>query len=267
MKKLLILGIVITIASAASGQIKFIASNLAGEDNSLNIKLDKNGRISFIEATFRPGPGITTIYARDIVEKKWELHDIGIVTSERIIQKNINCYEITARSSLGLTVWLENNAILLMIGKELYRISKPKDYLIEARPIDEQGKADELRRTAYGIKKSKTDSFIELIEKSWVPKFDAFSNDIDYEALCIPKKITFFGKTIQATVYPPDDENVAIYYYDYFFPLSKSRDVNLYNYLVLLTQRGDRIGEHPIIHPVLLTLLFFDALTDSDPGL
>ena len=63
--------------SGQTGQIRalLISNDFAGLDNSLELTVDKEGRISFIKADYYEGPGIKKQYSLDVVKEPYELHD------------------------------------------------------------------------------------------------------------------------------------------------------------------------------------------------
>lgn len=238
------------------------ANDLVGLDNSLEVSMDKKGAIDFIEATYYRGPGIMIKYSYDIVQKPYEIHDLGIATDEDIILAGPSTYSVKSKAKAQLKVEIGTKSIRLDIGKEVFLISSPNLYRVETGPRDTNGDIDSKRRTIYTLQKNHQErGFLGYEQRLWTPPLEAPLQDIDFVAKDCPEVYFYDDHVLEATTFEPGNDKEAAYWYSYAIPLSASREVNLMNYLVLLTQRRDE-GDpsYPVIHPVLLTLYFFDAL-------
>jgi hypothetical protein len=155
-----------------------------------------------------------------------------------------------------------------MLGKESYLISKPNNYLIEVWPIEADGSISTNKRFAYGVAKDRGNEkcFLGIIERSYEPHFDNSSKSEDYkyydwQGVNYPKVLTFSDGKLESLVYSliGVDNEYPYFSYSYAVSFSKDRAINIKNYLILMTQR-ENLMVNQLIHPVLLTLLFFDAI-------
>ena len=149
----------------------------------------------------------------------------------------------------------------LDLGGESFVITKPKAYFVESGPIGKNGKIDGANKTSYSISKGGTNGFKGYTQQRWFPDRQNVVRNIDFVAKDSPEDISFDGEKLKAVTFQYGNQREATYMYDYTIPLAKTREVNLMNYLILLTQRCDEYNpSYPVIHPVLLTLYFYDAL-------
>lgn len=244
-----------------SGQTKALltSNDFAGFDNSLELTFNEAGIISFIKATYYPGPSIMKQYSLDVVQKPYELHDIGVVTDTDIVPLGAMGYRVRSDSKIPLSVEIRETAITLNIGRELFVISKPRaNFFVETGMKNGEGKLDSTKKTVYELAKDKKTGFLGFKQQRWFPGQEA--DGIDYVAKDCPEVFSLIGEKLEASTYDPINKKTT-YCYSYTIPLAKTREVNLMNYLILLTQRRDE-GDpsYPVIHPVLLTLYYYDAL-------
>ena len=239
---------------------RLLGSGLWGPDNSLDLTVDDTGTITFIKAIYNPGMGIQEIYSLDIADLPQDLHDIGIVTSESIKSKGPGKYWVNDGADLPVIVELGKDRISLTIGQELYAISKPVDFVVEAWPLDDEGRRDTKKRTSYGIIRARKECFLGFSDKAWLPDPKALEGKIDSEAMYYPKQITLTDNHLDALVFNPSDDARPEYGYTYRVQFASDPAVNLRNFLVLLTLRSEMIGRRPLIHPVLLAIYYFDAI-------
>ena len=265
-KKAIIIMVIILVSSfVLAGQQKkaiLLSNDLVGLDNSLELTMDNEGLIIYIEAKYNRGPGIMIQYNQDIVKEPYELHDIGVVTDEDIKATGPAKYSIKSKSKVLLNVTLGDGKIQLDLGKEIYIISNQNLYHVELGPRGKDGKIETKQETEYTVQKNHEEmGFLGYEKQKWFPNKDTVNNEVDFVANNCPEAFFFDDHVLEATTYAPWDSKQAAYWYSYTIPLAKSRDINLMNYLILLTQRCDE-GDpsYPVIHPVLLTLYYYDAL-------
>jgi hypothetical protein len=238
-----------------------LSNDLIGLDNSLELTLNDDGLIVFILASYYPGPSFMEQYSLDIVKKPYELHDRGVVTDEDIVPMGPTSYSVKSKARIPLTVTIGGQSVRLDLGGEIYIISKQNDYVIESGPGGKSGKIDDTNRTIYSISKGIKNSFKGYTQQRWFPDRQNAVRNIDFVAKDSPEDISFDGVELKAVTFQYTNQREAVYMYDYTIPLAKSRDINLMNYLILLTQRCDENDpSYPVIHPVLLTLYYYDAL-------
>jgi hypothetical protein len=239
---------------------RLTGSNLDVEDNSLEVHTADDGLIDFIKATYNPGAGITNIYGLDVAASPSLVHGIGIVTGEWIKQTGPGSFAIKGDGVPVAAITFESAGIRLLIGDECYFISKPKDFLVEVRPLVKDGKPDPSRRFAYRVSLAHGGAFLGVVEKTYIPSY-AFPPppSLDLEAIYYPLELKFGNGKLEAYSYQVDGNGYPSFGYTISFELSKDRSVNLANYLILLTRRA-REPRYPMIHAVLLTLYFYDAL-------
>ena len=268
MKKcpILTLFVFLSISFALSGQTGqgkalLISNDFAGLDNSLDLTLNKEGRISFIKATYYEGPGIMKQYSLDVVKEPYELHDIGVSTDKDIIPVGSMQYRINSASKVPLMVEITERSINLTIGLELFVIARPQaTYTVETGPKNKDGKIESTNKTVFEVARNRKIGFLGFKQQRWFPDQENSADSIDFVAKDCPEKFSLIGQSLEASTYDPTNRQ-STYWYSYTIPLAKSRDINLMNYLILLTQRCDE-GDpsYPVIHPVLLTLYYYDAL-------
>jgi len=238
-----------------------LSNDLAGLDNKYDILTNADGLIIYIEEQYHTGPGIMLQYSLDIVEKPYELHDIGVVTEEAIKNTGASTYSVASGSKVPLRVSIEKGFVRLELGQELFIVSRPSLYRVETGPYGMDKGIDSNRATIYTVQKNHEErGFLGYEKKKWLPPMAKLNSEIDYVAKDCPEDFAFIGNTLEATTYDPSSEKPA-YWYSYTIPLAQTREVNLMNYLILLTQRCDENNpSYPVIHPVLLTLYYYDAL-------
>lgn len=238
-----------------------LSNDLAGLDNKYDVLTNADGRIIYIEEQYHTGPGIMLQYSLDIAEKPYEIHDLGVVTDEAIRKIDSSTYSVTSGSKVPLRVSIEKNFVRLELGKEIFIVSRPSLYRVETGPYGTDKGMDSNRATIYSVQKNHEErGFLGYEKKKWLPPMAKLNSEIDYIAKDCPEDFTFIGDTLEATTYDPSTEK-PVYWYSYTIPLAKTHEVNLMNYLILLTQRRDENDpSYPVIHPVLLTLYYYDAL-------
>jgi hypothetical protein len=237
-----------------------LSNDLAGMDNKFSILTNADGLIVYIEAQYHTGPGIMLQYSLDVVGKPYELHDIGVVTEEAIQKTGTSTYSVASDSKVPLRVTIGQADVRLELGQELFIVSRPNLYRVETGPNTDKG-IDANKATIYTVQKNHEErGFLGYEKRKWLPPPGKVDSEIDYVAKDCPEDFTFMGNTLEASTYDPSTEK-PVYWYSYTIPLAKTREVNLMNYLILLTQRRDE-GDpsYPVIHPVLLTLYYYDAL-------
>jgi hypothetical protein len=242
-------------------QATLVGSMMTGDDNRLEAKVDDQGVICCMEESFTRGEGaITEIYRLDVGKEEWEIHGLGVATSKAIRQAGANTYIVQGEAEMPVKVTLGEREITLALGRELYTIGKKQNYLVEQRRLDANGNIVQGQAFSYEVAKRKGEGFIGVKPASSRFKAERESPLFDPEAGYYPKNSELGDAQIKASVFDPQDDRLPEYAYSYRISLSKSRDANLQNYLILLTQRSDRTERRPLIHPVLLSLCYFDAL-------
>jgi hypothetical protein len=238
-----------------------LSNDLAGPNNQFSVLTNADGLIIYIEEQYHTGPGIMIQYSLDIAEKPYGIHDLGVVTEEAIKKNSATTYSVTSGSKVPLRVSVEKGFVRLELGEELYIVSRPSLYRVETGPFGADKGLDANRATIYTVQKNHEErGFLGYERRKWLPPLGKINSEIDYVAKDCPEDFAFMGKTLEATTYDPGTEKPA-YWYSYTIPLAKTREVNLMNYLILLTQRCDENDpSYPVIHPVLLTLYYYDAL-------
>ena len=240
---------------------KLLATDLYNEPNSVVAFTGEDGLINYIQATFNPGDGYMVRYGIEIADNPTDIHGIGLIKSDRITQTGPQSYDVKGYTIFPVEVTFGEGAVVLVMGSETYRISKPRDYLVEIWPNGPDGKPDRTRRFAYKLTKNLSYGFLGIIDKSYVPDFTIPpKDDLDPDSIYYPQEFSFDGKTETAYVYQVGGDGSSCFRYDYSFELSKDRDVNVQNYLILLTQRRGYVPEYPMIHAVLLTIFFYEAM-------
>jgi hypothetical protein len=261
MKRLVLLPLLLILGLPLSGQTQAIltSNDFAGFDNSLELTFNETGIISFIKATYYPGPSIMKQYSLDVVQKPYELHDIGVVTDTAIVRLAATRYSVNSDSKVPLSVEIEEKAITLSIGREIFIITRPRvSFIVETGLENGEGKIDPARKTIYELAKEKKTGFLGFKQQRWFPGHE--TEGIDYVAKDCPEVFSLIGDKLEASTYDPNNKKTT-YCYSYTIPLAKTHEVNLMNYLILLTQRRDENDpSYPVIHPVLLTLYYYDAL-------
>jgi len=247
--------------AAVSAEGKLLATDLCNEPNMAVSFEGGDGVINYIQATFNPGDGYMVRYGIEIADEPTGIHGLGFVKSDRVVMTGAASYLVNGYSTFPIEVHLEKDAIRLEIGSETYRISKPKDYLVEIWPRSPNGETDFSRRFAYRVDRNQSYGFIGIIDKSYIPDYSRpLRDDLDPEAIYYPQVFRFDGKTQTADVYQVGGRDGACFRYEYSFDFDKDRSVNLQNYLILLTQRRGDSLEYPLIHAVLLTIYFYEAM-------
>jgi hypothetical protein len=233
------------------------------DDNSLSIHTGEDGVINFTQADFFPGPGFEEKLSMDIAPRATDIHGLGVVTSESIIQKGPSNYIVKGFGKIvPVEVSIEQGAITLGLGLESYRISHKGDYLVEVRPRGKDGKPDPSQRFAYRITPNKDKDALSIIDRSYVPKDTTWMRGADYdiEAIFYPGKLIMKKGSLEADTYALRDTSSPTAGYKIMMPLSFEKSVNLMNYLILLTQRWNNDGYKPLTNPVILTIYYFDSL-------
>ncbi len=246
-------------------QDRLLAGDLDNEENRIEIHKGEDGVIDFMKVTSYPGPGYMEQRSLDVVSDPWMRHGLGIVTKDRIRQTEGRSYTVTPESGIPAVVEVSGASIRLTLGAEEYLVTKPKDYLVEARPVGPDGRVDQTRRFAYSLAKDKPPekAFTGIVDRSYEPRTDLLAGrTMDWQAVYYPRRATFSDGKIEAFVYKlaVKDSDSPAFSYSYHLTFSKDRNVNLRNFLIILTQRAANPGL--LIHPVLLALLYFDALTE-----
>lgn len=261
-KYLLVLAMVLALASPmAFAEGKLLATDLYNDPNSVVAFKGEDGVINYLQATFNPGDGYMCRYGIEVADEPAGIHGLGFLKSDRIIKKGASSYIVNGYSTFPAVVRIEADAIFLDLGSETYRISKPKEYLVEVWPHGPDGKPDLTRRFAYRLDRNLSYGFIGIIDKGYVPDYNRpLRSDLDPDAIYYPQEFRFDGKTQTAYVYQIGGRDAACFYYEYSFDLSKDPATNLQNYLILLTQRRGDSLEYPMIHAVLLTIYFYEAM-------
>ena len=238
------------------------AGDFYKQENTLIVRMGADGVIRSMQETFYPGEGIMHQYDLEVAEKPADIHGIGVATSDSIIQTGPSSYSVTCRTSFPALVTFEPGALILVLGEETYRITKPRDYLIEIWPNGPDGKPDTSRRLAYNLTKNLSYGFLGIIDKGYVPRCSSgrLGKKIDSEAVFYPRVFAFDGKTLDVETFELDKEEGLRFLYKYSFDLSKDKEINRRNFLILLTQRQGFTTEHPLINPLLLAIYFFEAM-------
>jgi hypothetical protein len=240
---------------------RFTGSDLYNEDDSLDVHTGKDGIIDFIKATFYPGPGFLESYSYDVADNPAYIHGLGVVTKDRIRQKGPNSWVVTGYDVFPVEVALEGKAISLRLGRELYRVSHPKDYLVEVWPLGPDGKPDLSRRLAYAIAKNSPNGFLGITDRGYVSSYRRpLASDLDPASIYIPQEISFDDGRLESYVYAVGGDGHTDMSFTCKFDFSRDKSVNLVNYLILLTQRRGDLKDFPVVHSVILTLFFYDAL-------
>lgn len=248
-------------ANLGAQSAKLAGSDLMLEDNTLDVHLGADGRIDFIKATFYPGEGICNIYSLDIAKSRYEIHGQGVATSESIIVTGPESFLVKSQNRLNAKVTIEAKGIIMVLGEEQYGIRK-KDgvFEIEVRPLLSGSSPDPATMFSYRLTLLPTPGFVGIGTKTYVPVYKFSSpRAIDSEATYVPKRLNMEKGKLTAYSYAPEETKSPQFQYVYQFPFSPDKKVNLDNYLILLTQR-QADGIIPLIHPVLLTIYFYDAI-------
>ncbi len=256
-----ILAAVILCASLGAQSAKLAGSGLMLEDNTLDVHLGADGVIDFIKATFYPGEGICNIYSLDIVKSRYEIHGQGVATSEAITAAGPGSYLVRSQNRLNAKVTIEAKGIAMVLGEERYTVKK-KDgaFEIEVRPLLADATPDPGKVFNYRLTLLPAPGFIGIGSKTYVPVYKFSSpKAIDSEATYVPKQLSMEKGKLTAYGFSPEETKYPQFQYVYQFPFSPDKKVNLDNYLILLTQR-QADGIIPLIHPVLLTIYFYDAI-------
>lgn len=247
------------VTAAAEG--KMLASDLYNDPNSIVVFKGEDGIINYLQTTFNPSDGYMCRYGIEVADEPAGIHGLGIVKSDRIVSTGPSSYIVKGYSTFPVRVQFEKKAILLELGSEIYRISKPKEYLVEVWPRGPDGNPDHARRFAYRLDRNQSYGFIGIIDKSYVPNYNRpLQSDLDPDAIYYPQVFRFDGKIQTAYVYQVGGRESACFYYEYSFDFSKDPAINLQNFLILLTQRRGDTLEYPLIHAVLLTIYFYEAM-------
>lgn len=241
---------------------RLVAGDLYNDDNSIELHMGDDGIIDFMQVTENPGPSYMTRRGMDVVAEAWKAHGPGIVTAQMIKQVEAQTWSVACEGDIPATLRIAGKSVSLELGKETYVVTKPKDYLVEVRPRAQEGGSG--GRFAYSVARNRQENkgFLGIIDRSYIPRCDSVQTQgIDWLAVTYPRDLTFGDDRIVSYVSraggrePPD----AAFFFDYSVKMDGDKSVNLQNYLILLTRRGD--NPYLFIHPVLLTLLYFDALT------
>lgn len=248
-------------APMAFAEGKLLATDLYNDPNSVVPFEGQDGVINYLQATFNPGDGYMCRYGIEVADEPAGIHGLGFVKSDRIIKNGPSSYIVKGYSTFPAMIRIETDAILLELGSETYRISKPKEFLVEIWPHGPDGKPDLTRRFAYRLDRNIDYGFIGIIDKSYIPDYKRpLRSDLDPDAIYYPQDFRFDGKTQKAYVYQVGGREAACFCYEYSFDFSSDSEVNLQNYLILLTQRRGDSLEYPMIHAVLLTIYFYEAM-------
>jgi hypothetical protein len=247
--------------TAAFAEGKLLATDLYNDPNSVITFKGEDGVINYIQATFNPGDGYMCRFGIEVADDPAGIHGLGFVKSDRIEKTGPSSYIVNGYSTFPAKVQIEKDAIVLELGSETYRITKPSEYLVEVWPHGLDGKPDLTRRFAYRLDRNRSYGFIGIIDKSYIPDYSRpLRSDLDPDAIYYPQDFHFDGKTQTAYVYQIGGRESACFCYEYSFDFSKDPAVNLQNYLILLTQRRGDTLEYPMIHAVLLTIYFYEAM-------
>jgi hypothetical protein len=240
---------------------KLLATDLYNEPNSVIAFTGEDGLINYIQATFNPGDGYMVRYGIEIADDPAGIHGIGIVKSDRITPTSPGSYRVKGYSTFPVDVSFGSDAVILGMGSEIYRVSKPRDYLVEVWPLGPDGKPDLTRRFAYMLTKNRSYGFLGIIDKSYIPDYSIpLKDDLDPDSIYYPQDFRFDGKTETALVHQIGGDGSSCFRYDYSFEFSKDPEINRQNFLILLTQRRGYVPEYPMIHAVLLTIYFYEAM-------
>jgi len=251
--------VLVCLPSFADG--KLLATDLYNEPNSIIAFTGEDGLIIYIQATFNPGDGYMVRYGIEIADEPAGIHGIGIVKSDRITQIGPGRYRVKGYTTFPVEVEIERGSITLAMGTETYRISKPRDFLVEVWHQGPDGKPDTTRRFAYRLTKNQSYGFLGIIDKTYVPDYSLpLKDDLDPDSIYYPQDFRFDGKTETALVHQIGGDGSSCFRYDYSFEFSKDPEINRQNFLILLTQRRGYVPEYPMIHAVLLTIYFYEAM-------
>lgn len=261
LKKIIIAAMTAIVGMSAAAEGHLTGTDFYNERNSILVYTGEDGIINYIQATFNPSDGYMVRYGIEIADGPAGIHGIGIVKSDRITQTGPSSYRVKGYSTFPVDVTFGEGSVVLDMGAETYCISKPGDYLVEVWPRGPDGNPDRSRRFAYRLTKNRSYGFIGIIDKGYVPDFSQPLKDgLDPGTIYFPQEFGFDGKTQTVDVYQVGGRQGPCRGYEYSLDLSKDSTINRQNFLILLTQRRADTMAFPLIHAVLLTIYFYEAM-------